>query len=678
MTERTEATALVEISSLYPPPRSRKAVRKSRKPSTKLRYNVSQHTVKDEADAPKETLSNPPDLENSITYECCICGDETQFTAGVAACASHFLCNECTVNSYEMALGDIQAFPARCCTPLARRLVEHLLSAALRTAYSLRAQEYYTPRTLRVYCSREMCGVFIHPSRFDNTSAFATVARCECGAKTCVGCKQVWKGASHCCVDSASKPAWLPPYSPTCRIKQCPGCGLWIEHKDACNHMTCCYCSQQFCFICLLPWEFTEGFHESEGCPSYGDPSEGYDDEGYERTERGLHRDTGFSRAGRNRLGHERVSYLLRSEQEEEEVEDGLVDEWEQYQWEYEVAVDEAAADGAGDWDVGFEVRQQQQITWMGEAQEDLDVFLEELPHTTDPDDGAATAAATTTAITTTTTTTTAFPAEQQHWGPEIHHIEDTNDYYMYNHHDAGPWREIQPIPQPPPPPPPQPEPYIHTPVHTHRHIPLLAPNPNRSNRIFDVKTPSYIQLECRHTWLSRDLFFTAYDAALCRACRYVAPKWINYCSRCSIIACNYCSSDLDGRFTAWLDSLGCMVDVLLWAEQGGVPFKRDRARRRQRRYDDVWGEGEAAETGIAVLFAEWEERLFAVQPFLYGGFHVEVMFGLAEREMRSRWWPVDEENVGVAGCSFTFNMARNTFAPLLWAEEDQGEMDGV
>ncbi|KAL3870585.1 hypothetical protein ACJMK2_038635 [Sinanodonta woodiana] len=33
-------------------------------------------------------------------------------------------------------------------------------------------------------------------------------------------------------------------------VRACPACGLLIEHKEACKHMTC-ICKQKFCFICL-------------------------------------------------------------------------------------------------------------------------------------------------------------------------------------------------------------------------------------------------------------------------------------------------------------------------------------------------------------------------------------------------------------------------------------------
>jgi hypothetical protein len=86
---------------------------------------------------------------------------------------------------------------------------------------------------------------------------------------------------------------------------------MWVEYKEACNHMTCCYCRYQFCFVCLKSWGGEGlGFHEGAGCPAYGDPPSGYDNEGFEINDRGLHRDTGYNRAGLDRLGLLRTSQI--------------------------------------------------------------------------------------------------------------------------------------------------------------------------------------------------------------------------------------------------------------------------------------------------------------------------------------------------------------------------------
>ena len=59
-------------------------------------------------------------------------------------------------------------------------------------------------------------------------------------------------------------------------IRACLKCGLLINHRERCRHMTCTSCSAQFCFICLKPWRTG---HLSTPCriasvqTTLGDPS---------------------------------------------------------------------------------------------------------------------------------------------------------------------------------------------------------------------------------------------------------------------------------------------------------------------------------------------------------------------------------------------------------------------
>lgn len=117
----------------------------------------------------------------------------------------------------------------------------------------------------------------------------------DCGFTTCMLCRTKWKLDHRC--SSMVAPDWLPKYTSSCRIKQCPGCSFWIQLVDACNHMICSRCRYSFCFVCRIK---RTGVHE--GCVPYGDPE--YDEEGYEVRPRGLHRYTGLNRQGLDRLGH--------------------------------------------------------------------------------------------------------------------------------------------------------------------------------------------------------------------------------------------------------------------------------------------------------------------------------------------------------------------------------------
>ncbi|CAN9441828.1 unnamed protein product [Alternaria alternata] len=107
---------------------NRKAWRKARKSATKTVGDIVVSDAEDQT-AHTEGLSTEPRLaEDTIEYECCICRDDFPFSGGVAHCEEHFTCNSCVVDAYNAAIADIDAFPAQCCSPFPRPIVEHLLS----------------------------------------------------------------------------------------------------------------------------------------------------------------------------------------------------------------------------------------------------------------------------------------------------------------------------------------------------------------------------------------------------------------------------------------------------------------------------------------------------------------------------------------------------------------------
>ncbi|KAF2640973.1 hypothetical protein P280DRAFT_400026, partial [Massarina eburnea CBS 473.64] len=252
---------------------------------------------------PTHNSTEPRSVSEKVSdpeaYDCLVCGDIFSPDAGVIYCAEHFWCNECIANAFEFSVAEFGTFPVSCCGVIPYRQAEHCVAPDVLEKYKLKCMEYYECAVLKVYCAD--CNTFIPKTRFENHPSY-TVAKCACGGTTCVGCKAAWT-PDHLCdnpADGIVRPDWLPEYSSGCRIKRCPCCHMWIELKEACNHMTCSNCQHDFCFVCMLPGDLP---HPQEGCPEYGDPVCGYDGEGYERSPRGLHRDTGLDSDGRNRLG---------------------------------------------------------------------------------------------------------------------------------------------------------------------------------------------------------------------------------------------------------------------------------------------------------------------------------------------------------------------------------------
>ncbi|KAH5036340.1 hypothetical protein HBI70_035340 [Parastagonospora nodorum] len=259
-------------------------------------------------------------------YDCDVCGSEFPDTAGVLACEEHFYCNDCAIEVFHRSMIYLNEFPASCCScsrnGLPPALFTELLGQEFMDEYLLKLSKYYTAEAIRVYCANAQCAKYHHPRVFDDSDHRHTVSPCECGTTTCVGCKAEWQ-PEHTCLqlDPTHRPAWLPEYTPECRIKQCPQCREWIQLSEACNHMTCTSCQHSFCFICLLPWV---SFHLAWGCPAHGDPPEGYDDEGFERSPRGIHLLTGRNREGKN--GHEMPNGIGPDSYEDSEDDDADAD----------------------------------------------------------------------------------------------------------------------------------------------------------------------------------------------------------------------------------------------------------------------------------------------------------------------------------------------------------------
>jgi len=653
-----------------------KALRKARKSAGRVAKGRVCEANEQEACARESPSIDTRPIEDTVQYECFICGDDFIFSEGVAHCTEHFMCNNCVVHAYNAALADTEAFPARCCTPLPRRLVEHLLTPEVLEAYSLKAQEYYTPRAIRVYCANESCRSFIPRSHVDNSHAFSTVAHCGCGTNTCVGCQYEWEGQEHRCVVSdepGMRPKWMPEYSSSCRAKSCPNCRVWMEHKEACNHMTCHYCRHEFCFVCLLPWT-NEGFHQDEGCPSYGDPVEGHDEQGYELGARGLHRDSGYSRAGLNRLGQRQLSHAITQH--------------------------DAASDGDGYNDPDFDDH-----GYHDELDDDIDYGDErgyeddELEYDEDDatdedtsDDGIETDPADPAQVVHDPEDEAEQDGQTDHvdieselsWieGPQVHSIEDGEvgevDTVQSEADVAAPADEVvsvgtkivtPPDPAPARPRPSPPSDLVRQQIRLNRRVPILAPRPHDASVIFDGGTPSFLQLNCIHSWRRKMLYATEYSYSRCKGCTYRANSWTNFCSICGLVACDWCTQSFRYRFLAEWECAASMVDVFIWAEKGVVPFTAERRRKVKKVEDEIWADCDEDTLGLARLIKVFDAQLSELQPFLYYDFGISSLFEELELEMLKDYWAVTEEDVGIPGLTMTFDLARNFFAPLRWDE---------
>ncbi|KAI1261779.1 hypothetical protein F5Y18DRAFT_440170 [Xylariaceae sp. FL1019] len=162
----------------------------------------------------------------------------------------HSYCKPCFVYVVASACDNEQHWPPTCCLNV---IPEHTILAYiddkdLLSLYRDRAIEWNVPINDRLYCSEVSCGAFIPVGRIEEVQGFAT---CFANHKTCFRCRGPHHPHAACPHDRdrtkieelAKSEGW----------KRCYGCGIFVEHRDACLHMTC-RCGANFCYVCGSRW----------------------------------------------------------------------------------------------------------------------------------------------------------------------------------------------------------------------------------------------------------------------------------------------------------------------------------------------------------------------------------------------------------------------------------------
>jgi hypothetical protein len=141
-------------------------------------------------------------------------------------------------------------WPPKCCINAIpfRTITKHTHGELLKR-YKEKAEEFKTPMDQRVYCSEPDCGAWI---RKEQVNRAAKTARCRNGHSICTICRQAAHGTGNACprdrdrqmADAlAQEEGWM----------RCFRCSVLVEHREACQHMTC-ICGAQFCYVCGAMW----------------------------------------------------------------------------------------------------------------------------------------------------------------------------------------------------------------------------------------------------------------------------------------------------------------------------------------------------------------------------------------------------------------------------------------
>ncbi|PKK47438.1 hypothetical protein CI102_6905 [Trichoderma harzianum] len=180
--------------------------------------------------------------------ECVSCLDDVPLKDTVKV-PCHSYCRDCFVRLVTAAVQNEQQWPPKCClNQIPFKTVLKNIPDELKKTFHERSSEWEIPVSERVYCHVPDCGVWIKPGKI---SLARRQARCERNHVTCTICRGQAHGNNDCPQDQdlnltnllAEEEGW----------KHCYSCHALVEHKEACQHMTC-RCGAQFCYVCGLRW----------------------------------------------------------------------------------------------------------------------------------------------------------------------------------------------------------------------------------------------------------------------------------------------------------------------------------------------------------------------------------------------------------------------------------------
>ncbi|KAL2889809.1 putative E3 ubiquitin-protein ligase ARI9 [Ceratocystis lukuohia] len=184
----------------------------------------------------------------AVQVECVSCLDDFDSRVTVRV-TCHNYCFECFERLIEACTTNEAQWPPKCClNTIDFKLIKRYCSASLRRTVQARSNEWNVPVSERVYCSQTSCGLFIAPPSINLAERRAT---CNAGHRTCTLCRGPHHGQGDCPADQdleqmtvlAGEMGW----------KRCIDCRAMVEHREACQHMTC-RCGAQFCYVCGQRW----------------------------------------------------------------------------------------------------------------------------------------------------------------------------------------------------------------------------------------------------------------------------------------------------------------------------------------------------------------------------------------------------------------------------------------
>ncbi|XP_072026009.1 potential E3 ubiquitin-protein ligase ariadne-2-like [Amphiura filiformis] len=198
----------------------------------------------------------------SGNYCCPVCVQPVPPDQLQALPCGHFFCISCWRTHYELHIGDgitteIECMGSKCHI----RATEDFVTSLLTTDYykhryrNFQFRDCVKSHYLLRFCPGIDCSIVVKADIVQSKKIECNQCKTSFCFKCCWGyhaptdCDTIKKWLTKCADDSETA-NYISAHT-----KDCPKCGICIEKNGGCNHMQCCRCKHDFCWMCLQDWK---------------------------------------------------------------------------------------------------------------------------------------------------------------------------------------------------------------------------------------------------------------------------------------------------------------------------------------------------------------------------------------------------------------------------------------
>uniref|UniRef100_UPI00358F1674 E3 ubiquitin-protein ligase ARIH2-like n=1 Tax=Myxine glutinosa TaxID=7769 RepID=UPI00358F1674 len=194
--------------------------------------------------------------------QCAVCLQSTRPDRLLSLACQHAFCRPCWEQHCQLLVRDGCGVGITCMAQDCHVLAPETFVLPLLAEDELR--EKYQKFLLRDYIEShfqlQMCPGIDCPSVVEVVEPKARRVVCSrCDQAFCFKCRQMYHAPTDChtirkwltkCADDSETANYISAHT-----KDCPKCHICIEKNGGCNHMQCCKCKHDFCWMCLGEWK---------------------------------------------------------------------------------------------------------------------------------------------------------------------------------------------------------------------------------------------------------------------------------------------------------------------------------------------------------------------------------------------------------------------------------------